>query len=165
MHAQDTNSPALNLINAGRPLVIAHRGYSQFAPENTLPSFKLAMAAGADLVELDYRHSHDDQLVVIHDAALDRTTDATHRWHGRHIKVETRTAAQLHTLDAGSWFDAQFKGTSLPLLADALETIQKESMALIERKAGEPAACIALLTELKLINKVIVQSFDWDFLR
>src|SRR3954468_17714330 len=102
MHAQDTNSPALKLINAGRPLVIGHRGYSQFAPENTLPSFKLAMAAGADLVELDYYPSKDGQMIVMHDPDLDRTTDATNRWHSSHIKLESKTVAEIKTLDAGS---------------------------------------------------------------
>ena len=80
MNASQATLPALELVARQRPLVIAHRGYSQFAPENTLPSFKLAMAAGADLVELDYYHSKDGKLVVIHDTTLDRTTDATNRW-------------------------------------------------------------------------------------
>src|SRR3954471_14504309 len=92
-HAPD--SPiAANLIGSKRPLVIGHRGYCQFAPENTLPSFELALAAGADLVELDYYHSKDGQLVVIHDPDLDRTTDVTNRWKQRHVKVQTRTAAE-----------------------------------------------------------------------
>src|ERR1700690_1792636 len=52
-------APALNLLKAGRPLIIGHRGYPRFAPENTLPSFRLGLEAGADLVELDYGHSRD----------------------------------------------------------------------------------------------------------
>jgi glycerophosphoryl diester phosphodiesterase len=164
MKAADTNLPALNLILAKRPLVIGHRGYCQFAPENTLPSFKLAMAAGADLVELDYYHTKDGQLVVMHDPDLDRTTDATNRWGGRKIKVESKTAAELQTLDAGSWFDPKYAGTKVPLLSEALDTIQKDSVTLIERKGGDPAACIKLLTSKGLINKVVVQSFDWQYL-
>src|SRR5690349_11406123 len=95
MKAADTNLPALNLITAKRPLVIGHRGYCQIAPENTLPSFKLAMTAGADLVELDYYHTKDGQLIVMHDPDLDRTTDATNRWGGRKIKIESKTAAEI----------------------------------------------------------------------
>src|ERR1051325_2274695 len=64
---ENTIAPALRLIEAKRPLVIGHRGYCQFAPENTLPSFQLAVTAGADLVELDYHHSKDGQQIVIHD--------------------------------------------------------------------------------------------------
>jgi len=165
MKAADTNLPALTLISAKRPLVIGHRGYCQLAPENTLPSFKLAIAAGADLVELDYCHSKDGQLIVMHDADLDRTTDATNRWGARKIKVESKTAVEIQTLDAGSWFDPQYTGTRVPLLSEALDTIQKGSVTLIERKAGDPAACVKLLTSKRLINKVVVQSFDWEYLR
>src|SRR5882762_4302594 len=88
MKASESSLPALKLIASPRPLVIGHRGYCQFAPENTLPSFKLAVAAGADLVELDYHHTKDGQLIVIHDPDLDRTTDATNRWGQHHIKVD-----------------------------------------------------------------------------
>src|SRR5436190_4629040 len=163
--ASETNLPALKLIASTRPLVIGHRGYCQFAPENTLPSFKLAMAAGADLVELDYYHSKDGQLVVIHDPELDRTTDATNRWHQQHISVASKTAAEIQSLDAGSWFDHKYAGTKIPLLSDALDTIQKGNVTLIERKEGEAGACIKMLRERELINKVVVQSFDWGYLR
>src|SRR4051812_12567897 len=141
MNAAETNSaPALRLIDAKRPLVIGHRGYCQIAPENTLPSFQLAVTAGADLVELDYHHSKDNQLIVIHDADLDRTSDARKRWPGeRNIAVASKTAAEIKTLDAGAWFDPRFAGTKFPTLAEALDTIRKGSVTLIERKAGEPA--------------------------
>ena len=165
MRAAETNPPALNLLASRRPLVIAHRGYSQFAPENTLPSFKLAMAAGADMVELDYYPTLDGKLIVIHDYYLDRTTDATNRWGGKKIPVGSKTAAELQALDAGSWFDGTYAGTRLPLLAEALDTIQAGSVTLIERKAGAPADCIKLLRQRGLINQVVVQSFDWEYLR
>jgi len=161
----DTNVSALNMIASKRPLVIGHRGYWQFAPENTLPSFKLAMAAGADLVELDYHHTKDGKLIVIHDSELDRTTDATNRWPQKRIKIASKTAAEIQSLDAGSWFDAKYAGTKVPLLAEALDTIQQGSVTLIERKDGEPAECIKLLRNKDLINKVVVQAFDWEYLR
>lgn len=163
--AADSNLPALRLLASPRPLVIGHRGYCQFAPENTLPSFKLALAAGADLVELDYYHAKDGQLIVIHDADLDRTTDATNRWGGKRIRIETRTADEIQTLDAGSWFDPKFKGTKVPLLREALDTIQAGGVTLIERKEGDAAACIKLLKQKNLINKVVVQAFDWAYLK
>jgi glycerophosphoryl diester phosphodiesterase len=165
MNASEPNLPALKLIASHRPLVIGHRGYCQLAPENTLPSFKLALAAGTDLVELDYYHSRDGKLVVLHDLELDRTTDATNRWHQKKISVETKTAAELQSLDAGSWFDPKFAGTKIPLLAEALDTIQQGGVTLIERKGGPPADCIRLLRDKNLINKVVVQSFDWEYLR
>jgi glycerophosphoryl diester phosphodiesterase len=58
-----------------RPIVIAHRGYSMAAPENTLPAFRLALLAESDLVELDYFHSSDGVPIVLHDRTLDRTTN------------------------------------------------------------------------------------------
>src|SRR5436853_2340497 len=108
MKAAESELPASKLVGSTRPLVIGHRGYCQIAPENTLPSFKLAMAAGADLVELDYHQAKDGQLIVIHDPELDRTTDAQNHWGGRRIKVENKTAVELRTLDAGKGFDPKY---------------------------------------------------------
>jgi len=165
MTLSETHLPAVKLLGSHRPLVIGHRGYCQFAPENTLPSFELAMAAGADLVELDYSQSKDGVLVVIHDQELNRTTDARRRWRNRHNKVDSKTALEIQSLDAGRWFDHNFAGTRVPVLAEALETIQKRSIALIEHKAGNAAGLFELLRERKLINKVVLQSFDWAFLQ
>lgn len=163
--AADSNAPVLRLLQLDRPLVIAHRGYSALAPENTLPAFRYALTAGVDLVELDYHHTRDGLPVVIHDPTLDRTTDAMTRWGGEKIPVTSRTAAELQTLDAGRWFSRQFAGTSLPLLAEALDLIQPQGVTLIERKGGDAATCAQLLRERQLINRVVVQSFDWDYLR
>jgi len=158
--------PALRLLNAKRTLIIGHRGYPQFAPENTLPSWKLALEAGADMAELDYYHSKDGQLVVIHDGTLDRTTDAVKRWAGQKIPVEGKTAAELRSLDAGSWFDPKYAGTKIPLLTEALDAIQGSGgVTLIERKEGDAATLVKLLRERKLINQVIVQAFDWHYLK
>lgn len=164
--AKDPEPPALRLIAAKRPLVIGHRGYCQFAPENTLPSFKLALEAGADMAELDYHHSKDGALVVIHDFTLDRTTDAVNRWGGNKITVASKTAAEIAQLDAGSWFEPKYAGTKIPLLTNVLEVVRAAGgVTLIERKAGDAATCVAMLQEKALINQVIVQSFDWDYLQ
>jgi glycerophosphoryl diester phosphodiesterase len=163
--ASEEGSPVERLLDAGRPLVIGHRGYNQFAPENTLPSFALAKAAGADLVELDYHHSKDGVPVVIHDAELDRTTDAVEKWGGQNLRVDSRTAEELRSLDAGRWFEAKFTGTRLPLLSEALDLIQAGGVTLIERKGGDPATLVQLLRRRNLVNKVVVQSFDWEFLQ
>ena len=164
--AEESTSPAIRLIETKRPLVIAHRGYSQIAPENTVPAFKLAAEAGADLVELDYHHSKEGELVVIHDATLDRTTDATNRWGGKKIPVVSKTVAELQSLDAGRWFDPIYAGIKVPLLADVLDLVHAAGgVTLIERKEGDAAACVKMLHEKKLINQVIVQSFGWDYLK
>src|SRR5207248_2094134 len=124
-----------------------------------------ALQAGVDLIELDYRHTLDHILVVIHDPELNRTTDATSRFRHRHVKVASRSAAEIQTLDAGLWFDARYAGARVPLLREALQLICAGNMALIERKAGEPATLARLLRESGSIERVVVQSFDWEFLR
>lgn len=160
-----THWPALELLASQRLLVIGHRGYCELAPENTLPSFELALASGVDLVELDYRYSKDGMPVVIHDTALDRTTNAIQRWGKKNHRVASKTIAELRSLDAGIWFAPWFAGTKIPLLTEALDLICRNSVALIEHKAGSAADCLKLLREKRLINRVVVQSFDWEFLR
>jgi glycerophosphoryl diester phosphodiesterase len=149
-----------------QPLVIGHRGYCAIAPENTLPSFRCALEAGADLVELDYQHSKDGVPVVIHDRILDRTTDARKKWKRRRVKVSRTTATELQTLDAGTWFDAKFAGTKVPLLSEALDFIcGNGGVALIEHKSGDSDTLAKLLRERNFFNRVVIISFNWKFLR
>jgi glycerophosphoryl diester phosphodiesterase len=158
-------TPALRLLESRRPLVIGHRGFAHLAPENTLPSFKLALEAGADVVELDCRQTRDGQLIVFHDGHLDRTTDAAKRWGKKKIRVESKTAAELQTLDAGSWFDPKFAGAKVPLLGEALDLINGAGhVTLIERKSGDAAAYVKLLRDKSLVNQVVMIAFDWQFL-
>ena len=166
VNAPDKVPPVIRLISARRRLIIGHRGFRAIAPENTLPSFLLAMKADSDLIELDYRHSKDGVPVVIHDDTPDRTTDARKRWGRSRIKVADTTATELQCLDAGSWFGASFAGTKVPLLVEALDTIHNAGgVALIEHKSGDPETCVRILRDRKLINRVIIISFDWDYLR
>lgn len=156
---------ALQTIQLPRPVVIAHRGSSGIAPENTLPAFRQGIKCGADFVELDYRHTSDGVPVAIHDATLDRTTDARARWNLGSVRVEEKTAEEIRHLDAGAWFDAEYRGTKIPLVSEALECICRDSLAVIERKAGNSETIIRLLREQNLLEKVVLISFDWDFLR
>jgi glycerophosphoryl diester phosphodiesterase len=158
-------SPAEALLRLKRTLVIAHRGFSSIAPENTLDSFQKAVIAGVDLVELDYHRTRDGRLIVIHDSTVDRTTDARKRWNGKGFKVADHDFEKLRELEAGNWFKPPHPGLHLPELGEALDVIQKGSVALIERKAGNAAACIQLIRDENLLNKVVIQSFDWDYLR
>jgi glycerophosphoryl diester phosphodiesterase len=162
--AADRALSAHNRVTSRGVLVIAHRGDSNIAPENTLPAFASAVKAGADLVELDYYHSADGVPVVFHDKDLDRTTDACRVWRATEIKIHGKPLADLRRLDAGSWFDARFTGTLIPTLDEALGVIQAGSMTLIERKGGDPATCIELLKQKMLLDRVVVQAFDWDYL-
>jgi glycerophosphoryl diester phosphodiesterase len=98
------------------PLVFAHRGASAHAPENTLAAFELALAQGAQGIELDVKLSADGEVVVIHDATTDRTT-------GVKGHVSQLTLAALRELDAGSFFLEKFSGEKIPTLAEVFETI------------------------------------------
>ncbi len=110
--------------------VIAHRGASAYAPENTMSAFKKAMELGAHWFELDVHLSKDDKLVVIHDDDLKRVT-------GIEGKVTEKTWAELKNLDAGSWFAPQFKGERLPLLEDTLKLAKNKIGVYIELKSSD----------------------------
>jgi glycerophosphoryl diester phosphodiesterase len=163
--AGQTAMSAAAVIARPGPLVIAHRGSSLRAPENTLPAFRLALAARADLIELDYHHAQEGVPVCLHDHTLDRTTDALARWGGKAIPVSGKSLAELAGLDAGTWFAPTFAGTPLPTLIQALEVIQAGGCTLIERKAGDAATLVDLLRQRGWLEQVVIQSFDWAFVR
>ncbi len=152
------------LLTMARPLVIAHRGFSQVAPENTEPAFRLALQASPDLVELDYYHSADGVPVVFHDRTTGRTTDAAAVFGRADIPIAAKRWEELRRLDAGSWFGPGFAGTRLLRLEEALDVIQPGAVTLIEHKAGDAATLHGLLQAQGLLGEVVVQSFEWDFL-
>lgn len=98
-------------------LTIAHRGAEKFAPENTLPGIEKAIELGYDYVELDIRYTSDRVPVLMHDADVERTTDGTGL-------VGDMSFDEIRKLDAGSWFSAEFAGTKVPLLEEALALMQ-----------------------------------------
>ena len=100
------------------PRLIAHRGLSAAAPENTIPAFEAAAAAGFSWVEFDVMLSADGVAMVIHDESLKRTAGAKGR-------VPETTAAELQRLDAGSWFAPEFAGARVPTLAETLQTLAR----------------------------------------
>ncbi len=108
-----------------RPILFAHRGDLVHAPENTLPSFSQAIQKGADGVELDAKLTVDGHVIVIHDETVDRTTNGKG-------KVASFTLESIRTLDAGSWFDAKFAGTKVPLLEEVFEMVGKNKLINIE---------------------------------
>jgi|SRR5690625_2133917 len=151
-------------LSLDRPIVIAHRGFKMAAPENTIPAFKMALLADADLVELDYYHSKDGVPYILHDWTLDRTTNARELWGESKIAATSKTLSEVKELDAGSWFDPIYRDTKIPTLSEALDVIQAGSITLIEQKQGDPKTLISLLKDKKMLNDVVVQSFNWDFL-
>ncbi len=113
------------LIQIPKPAILAHRGASAYAPENTLASFKLAVRQEADAIELDAKLTADGQVVVIHDQTVNRTTDGSGR-------VGEMTLAQLRKLDAGSYFAATFNDERIPTLEDVFEAVGRKIFINIE---------------------------------
>jgi glycerophosphoryl diester phosphodiesterase len=101
------------------PLIIAHRGASAYAPENTLAAFQLAGQQGAQAVELDAKLSADGHVVAIHDRTVDRTTDGQGR-------VADLPLAALRELDAGAFFSARFQGERIPTLEEVFEAVGEQ---------------------------------------
>lgn len=107
--------------------VLGHRGACAYAPENTLASFQLALDLGADGIELDVTLTKDGVPVVMHDGTVDRTTNGKGR-------IDQMMFAETQQLDAGSWFDAQYRGEKIPTLAQVLTDIAPRGIVNIELK-------------------------------
>jgi glycerophosphoryl diester phosphodiesterase len=103
---------------APRPRIVAHRGAATLAPEHTIPAYERAVVAGADALWLDVQETADAQLVVIHDARLERTTNGR-GW------VRERTVQELKRLDAGRWFGWRFRGQRIQTLTEVLERFRE----------------------------------------
>jgi glycerophosphoryl diester phosphodiesterase len=108
-----------------RPVIFAHRGASAHAPENTLAAFELALAQGADAIELDVKLSADGHAVVIHDGTVDRTTGAQGR-------VWEMPLADLRSLDAGSFFSERFSGEKIPTLEEVFDAVGRRTFINVE---------------------------------
>jgi len=109
------------------PFVIGHRGNSIETPENTIEAFQGALDAGADGVELDVRLTKDNEVAVIHDRRVDRTTDGQGT-------IGSLTLAELKKLDAGSWFSAKFQGLRVPTLDEVFDALPGSFLINVELK-------------------------------
>jgi len=145
----DDGRPAAGDGLPPRPWVVAHRGASAYAPENTVPAFELGAAQGAQFVEIDIQRTKDGQIVVLHDLTLERTTDVeqvfpdrsrpaaddpknTPRWW-----LDDFTLAEVQRLDAGAWFDPKFAGTRIPTLDETIRSVRGRAGLYIELKSPE----------------------------
>lgn len=138
--------------------IIAHRGSSSAAPENTIAAFDVAVEQGADYIELDVQMTMDQHVVVIHDDTVDRTTN------GNGL-VKSSTLDQLKKLDAGSWFDQQYTNERIPTLQEILERYSQRIGILIEikhpkRQIGIEKAVARIINRFAYSRHIIIQSFD-----
>ena len=137
-------------------MAIAHRGASSYAPENTFAAFDLALEMGARHLELDVHFSSDGHLVVIHDDAVDRTTNGSG-------PVTSQSLTALTALDAGSWFDPRFKGERIPTLGAVLERYKGRAHVHVELKghsAGLAQKTVDLVRARGMAGQVTITSFQ-----
>lgn len=158
-------------------VVIAHRGSSGAAPENTLASARRALRDRADEIENDVQRTADGVLVLMHDATLARTTDAEEVFPDRAPwTVGDFTLAELKRLDAGSWFSPAFAGERIPTLAEWSRVVGQRARMLLEMKNPglypgiEQDLDRALATDPHLRtaerrDRLVVQSFDIAWMR
>lgn len=111
-------------------MIVAHRGASADAPENTLASFRLAWEQGADAIEGDFYLTRDGQIATLHDATTKRTAG------GVDLEVAKSTLAELQALDVGGWKSPQYRGERIPTLADVFATVPPGKKIFVEIKCG-----------------------------
>ena len=138
--------------------VIAHRGFSGRAPENTLLAIREAIAIGAEMVEIDVTMTADGHVILLHDETLDRTTSGTG-------PPTDHTLEEIRELDAGAWFSTVFAGEKIPTLSEALQTVKGRILINIEIKPeavdhGVVPKIASLIAEHEMHNQVIVSSFS-----
>ena len=137
-------------------MVIAHRGASAYAPENTLAAFDLALRMGARHIELDVQATQDGHIVVIHDDSVDRTTDGTGPVAGHKL-------AALRALDAGARFGPAFAAERIPLFEEVLERYQGRAHLHVEIKGRSPGlsqGSADLIRRHSMADQVTVTSFQ-----
>jgi glycerophosphoryl diester phosphodiesterase len=149
------------------PLIVAHRGASAAAPENTLAAFRRAIACGAEGIEFDVRLAADGMPVVIHDPTLKRTC-------GRPERVSDVSSKELSRVDAGSWLnrkhperaDPEFENQSVPTLRETLDLLSRfDGRIFIELKSEEPdilplcRSVAGIIADSTLKPQLVVKSF------
>ena len=146
-----------------RPLLIAHRGASAVAPENTRAAILAASRVGADMVELDVQLTRDGRVVIFHDTRLERTTNGRGR-------LRTSRYVDLARLDAGSWFAPRFARERILLLSRALRLTPRRVALNLELKRTPKrqaliGAVLRALRTARVTRRILLSSFDARLLR
>ncbi len=134
--------------------IVAHRGASHTAPENTLAAFHLAWKQGADAIEGDFRLTKDGHIVCVHDEDFKRTANLAKNVH-------TLSLAEVQRLDVGSWKGPKFKGEPVPTLDEVLAIVPKGKRLFLEIKCG-PEIIPALKKSVLKPEQVVFISFGKD---
>lgn len=140
-------------------LIIAHRGASGHAPENTMAAFKLALDMGAKAIELDVHQTKDHKLVVIHDNDLKRVA-------GAKARIKDLTYDELQKHEVGAWFLREFKGERVPLLEEVYDLCQGKAELHVELKKGSALypgieqRVVDLVESRRAWDETLFSSFD-----
>lgn len=153
-------------MNNMKPLIIAHRGFSDEAPENSMASFRKAIDTECDMIELDIRLSADNVPMVFHDRRLQRTSNSSGAINQKHSR-------QLTMIDNGSWFSPKFHRERIPELKDIFPLIRKNVRLNIEIKpdvvsTNDISAVELVVNEAekaKVLSKVIFTSFNHQMIK
>jgi glycerophosphoryl diester phosphodiesterase len=149
---------SLTSADGAEPLIVAHRGASFDAPENTLAAFRLAWEQGADGIEGDFHLTSDGHIICIHDKDTQRVAGV------KHVVAETPLAT-LRSLEVGGWKDAKFRGEPMPTLAEVLAIVPPGKLIFVELKIGVeivPGVIEALDASGLKLEQIVVISFDAD---
>jgi glycerophosphoryl diester phosphodiesterase len=144
------------MMRARDIMVIAHRGASSYAPENTLAAFELALQMGVRDLELDVHATRDGHIVVIHDENVDRTTDGSG-------PVASHTLSALKALDAGSWLAPRFSGERVPTLEEVFERYKGQAHIHTEIKGHATdltKRTVDLIRRHGMVAQVTITSFQ-----
>ena len=150
----------LTFLSSGT-IIVAHRGASADAPENTMAAFNEAWRQGADAIEGDFRLTKDGQIIAMHDGDTGRTS-------GQKLVVSKTNWSTLKKLDAGSWKDAKWKGEKIPLLSEILAGMPEGKGIFIEIKCGPEIVekLFEVITQSKIPRKLItIISFNKEVVR
>ncbi|MGQ9819280.1 MAG: glycerophosphodiester phosphodiesterase [Candidatus Kapaibacteriales bacterium] len=156
--------PLRDFFNEVDFLIVAHRGSSGTAPENTLASFELAINSNAHFIELDLQVTRDGIPIAFHDKWISRTTNGI----GQPLNI---TFVELRQFDCGFWFSSEFKGEKIPSLEEVLSFIQNRIYLNIEIKnlGTNPSRnlekIISTICNFDYQEKVVISSFYYDFLK
>lgn len=156
---------SLSQIPLKKTQIIAHRGASGLAPENTTAAFSKAMEYHVDMIELDVHLSKDDSIIVMHDHNVERTTNGEG-------DIENLTYAEIKKLDAGSWFNEKYNNEHVPTLREVLQFVNGRTTVLIELKWPSEGIyknlvknVIQTIKECHAESWVIIQSFETKYLQ
>ena len=143
--------------------IVAHRGASGYAPENTLSSMAKAIEMKSDMSELDVQETVDGEIILLHDKSLKRTA-------GLDKNIWEMNYADLNGLDVGSWFSADYKNEPIPTLKEVIKLVNGKMKLNIELKANKhekklAERCLKIVEENNFLDQVVFTSFKFDEIR